>query len=95
MSDGGCRQAVSDDAIAYIQQLEDHIREVTKLVPKWISAKEQSEPTEDGVYYCYGYWIGSGREQAETAEYLGGEWKIVNNFVLTHWMPLPKPPKEG
>ena len=55
---------------------------------QWISVKEQPEPSEDGEYWCYGYWFGSGRKQFETAEYLG-EWKIVNNFILTHWMPLP------
>lgn len=69
-----------DDGVEYAQ-------------PKWISVKEQPEPTKDGEYWCYGYWLGSGRKQCETAEYLG-EWKIVNNFILTHWMPLPEPPKE-
>ena len=73
----------------------DMLEELDKRVPRWISVEEQPEPPEDDVYYCYGYWIGSGRKQAETAEYLCGEWKIVNNFVLTHWMPLPEPPKEG
>ena len=77
---------VEADALALIQQLEAQ-------VPKWISVEEQEEPTEDGEYICYGYWFGSGRKQIETAEYIG-EWKIVNNFVLTHWMPLPEPPKE-
>ena len=61
---------------------------------EWISVKEQPEPSEDGEYWCYGYWFGSGRKHFETAEYLG-EWKIVNNFILTHWMPLPEPPKEA
>jgi hypothetical protein len=56
----------------------------------WISVDE--EPTENGTYLCYGYWIGSRTYQMETADYIG-EWDIVNNFVLTHWMPLPEPPK--
>lgn len=77
----------SRDALALIQQLEAQ-------VPRWIPVEEQPEPPEDDVYYCYGYWIGSGKKQAETAEYSYGEWKIANNFVLTHWMPLPEPPKE-
>ena len=80
-------EAERDDFKRAIQQLEAQ-------VPRWIPVEEQSEPPEDDVYYCYGYWIGSGRKQAETAEYLCGEWKIVNNFVLTHWMLLPEPPKE-
>ena len=59
---------------------------------KWISVKEQEEPTENGTYLCHGYWFGSRRKQTETAEFFG-EWNIANNFILTHWMPLPKPPK--
>ena len=59
---------------------------------RWISVEEQEEPTKNGTYLCYGYWIGSGRSHMDTADFFG-EWKIVNNFVLTHWMPLPEPPK--
>ena len=60
---------------------------------KWISVTEQEEPTENGTYLCYGYWFGSRRKQTETADFFG-EWNIANNFILTHWMPLPEPPKE-
>lgn len=81
-----CTESVKEDALALIQQLEAQ-------VPKWISVNEQAEPGEDGEYVCCGYWFGSGRKQVETAVY-SGEWDIVNNFVLTHWMPLPEPPKE-
>ena len=72
----------------------DLLEELVKQVPRWISVDEQPEPAEDDEYWCYGYWIGSGRKQVESAEYLGGEWKIVNNFVLTHWMPMPELPEE-
>ena len=68
------------------------IEDTSAKVPKWISVEEQPNPPEDGSYWCYGYWIRSGRKQMEEAEYLGGEWKIANNFVLTHYMPLPSIP---
>lgn len=61
-------------------------------VQEWISVKEQEEPTENGTYLCHGYWFGSRRKQTETEEFFG-EWNIANNFILTHWMPLPQPPK--
>lgn len=61
-------------------------------VQEWISVKDQEEPTENGTYLCHGYWFGSRREQTETAEFFG-EWNIANNFILTHWMPLPKLPQ--
>lgn len=60
---------------------------------KWIPVSEQEEPTENGTYLCHGYWFGSRRKQTETAEFFG-EWNIANNFILTHWMPLPEPPEE-
>ncbi len=58
---------------------------------KWIPVTEQEEPTENGTYLCHGYWFGSRRKQTETADFFG-EWNIANNFILTHWMPLPEPP---
>lgn len=60
---------------------------------KWIPVTEQEEPTENGTYLCHGYWFGSRRKQTETADFFG-EWNIANNFILTHWMPLPKAPEE-
>ena len=62
---------------------------------EWISVENKPVPDKDGLYRCKGYWIGSGKEQEESGVEYFGEWKIVNNFVLTHWMPLPEPPKEN
>ena len=59
---------------------------------RWVPVTEQEEPTENGTYLCHGYWFGSRRKQTETADFFG-EWNIANNFILTHWMPLPEPPK--
>ena len=36
-----CNAQVDADALAYIQQLEDHIRYLTKMIPKWISVEER------------------------------------------------------
>lgn len=55
---------------------------------EWISVKDQPVPAKDGYYRCKGYWIVSGREQEEDNVEYFGEWDIVNNFVLTHWMPM-------
>lgn len=81
-------KALSYDRDQYLKGFRDGI----EFAKTWISVTDQPEPAEDGVYWCYGYWFGSGRKQCETAEYFG-EWKIVNNFILTHWMPLPKAPE--
>ena len=76
------------DALAYIQQLES-------AQPKWISVKERL-PTELGeVLIClYGKttiaWYGGngGFEIGSGAIFWAGD------NTVTHWMPLPQPPKE-
>ena len=70
----------------------DHLIANGVTIQKWIPVSEQEEPTENGTYLCHGYWFGSRKKQTETAEFFG-EWNIANNFILTHWMPLPEPPK--
>ena len=92
MKDDSCSYYVEQDIIALIERLEAERDAALAQVPKWISVKEQPNPPEDGEYWCHGYWLTSGRKQTESAEYLG-EWKIANNFILTHWMPLPEPPE--
>ena len=74
------------------ERLADHLIANGVTVQEWISVNDQEEPTENGTYLCHGYWFGSRRKQTETADFCG-EWNIANNFILTHWMPLPEPPK--
>lgn len=76
-----------------IEELEAKVATDNNVGSKWISVKDQEEPTENGTYLCHGYWFGSKRKQTETAEFFG-EWNIANNFILTHWMEIPEPPKE-
>lgn len=83
-------QALTDARAFYDEGFSDGLREQHK----WIPVTEQEEPTENGTYLCHGYWFGSRRKLTETAHFFG-EWNIANNFVLTHWMPLPEPPREG
>jgi len=85
--DASCRDTLEIDALAYIQQLE-------AAQPKWISVEERlPEPEKDvlvlyrGKYRCIGYY-------SEDC----GLW-IINDAptydeTVTHWMPLPEPPKE-
>lgn len=55
---------------------------------KRISVENKPEPDKDGFHRCKGYWMKSGREQEEDNVAYFEEWDIVNNFVLTHWMPM-------
>ena len=83
MSDGGCSQAVTDDTIAYIQQLEAQ-------VPRWISVEERL-PEE------YRRVLGTCCMGVFEAMYDGKYWRIAElpfEDTVTHWMPLPEAPKE-
>jgi hypothetical protein len=72
-------------------------------IDKWISVKDRL-PDEDGEYLIsmyHRFMIGgiykkyTGRFVAKYyAEYK--EWRIMNDVCtsVTHWMPMPKPPKE-
>lgn len=88
-----CVDALLKDALAYIQQLE-------AAHPKWISVEERL-PDDRGNFitkiHCdNGDWI-----EVNTFDHMEKEWwhDAVNHTVkatefVTHWMPLPEPPKD-
>lgn len=61
-----CDDALYADAFSYIQQLEDHIRDLTNMVPRWISAKERlpekndNAPAVDAEPVRHGKWKSMG-----------------------------------
>lgn len=68
-----------------------HVRVSIAATPtayKWRKAEEP--PKENGRYLVS--WEGA----VTTDEYKNGVWLCASMFSLrvTHWMPLPKPPKE-
>lgn len=63
---------------------------------EWISVKDRL-PADDATYLVYGRnWYG-----IVVAIYYGdGKWLASNDLTnitrfVTHWMPLPEPPKEA
>jgi len=66
-------------------------------MPRWISVKERLP--ERGVFVAvyYGHFIGN---LVDTFAWDGESWRNSNGFLedpenITHWMPLPEPPKEA
>lgn len=96
-NNGLCDASLELDALAYIQQLEQRLVEANETSPRWISVMERLP--EDGqkiiaAFRDSGGWI------VDQARYGNGEfdfasWAYVWNDNITHWMPLPEPPKEG
>lgn len=85
-----CSANMCRDALAYIQQLESQ-------VPKWISVKERL-PEKSGYYLC---WMPK-YETMDKVHY-SAKHMAFNAFdttcipesviSVTHWRPLPEPPK--
>ena len=66
---------------------------------KWISVKDRLPPNKDR-YLCAGVEAVGGRLHKAHVRILKlyytwvSDWEDAENFVVTHWMPLPEPPKE-
>lgn len=85
-----CITELEKDAITYIQQLE-------AAQPKWISVEDRLPGHGTGMFFMVcrdngavheaRFEISNGRWYELTTE---GLWEID----VTHWMPLPEPPKE-
>lgn len=68
---------------------------------EWISVKERLPSIrDDGIAECY---LISDGNLIHMAYYVTGEWRFCESgqitepmfYEVTHWMPLPEPPKEG
>lgn len=60
---------------------------------KWIPVEERL-PEEHKRVLCYMVYGQGLLTIVQDNEWLGDEWEIDSDCV-THWMPLPEPPKEG
>lgn len=91
-----------------VQQLEDHIRDLTKMMPTWISVEERL-PERHGQL-CVGLYNHHGADKPMLFPHLFtwhayGDNGYVNGshfsdeglygLKVFYWMPLPKVPEEG
>lgn len=71
----------------------EHLCEVTKMVPQWHPASEP--PEEDGRYLCSVMsLVSNGRNYADILRYDKDGFRDGHIYtdLVTHWMPLPEPP---
>lgn len=79
-----------------MEQAADAIEELQK--PKWISVSERLPEEMQTVIVCY---LQNGKEYVDLDRIINGNWfhtprdSGMNLGVVTHWMTLPEPPKEG
>ena len=89
------------DTLEYIQQLENYIGELTEKVaqleaaqPKWISVEERLPDEPGEVLACVYGRICIAWYSNRCFETPSGMVFYACENAVTHWMPLPEPPKE-
>lgn len=92
-----CEYALDADALAYIQQLEDHIRDITKMVPRWISVKKRlpENSLRALVRVIHSYNPTDVYADIAMSYFADGHWEDIppKYYDVTHWMPLPELPE--
>ena len=105
--DAFCIMHVCCDAMAYITQLEQHFAGIGKMLPKWISVKDGLPEPSTYVLALTAPGALSVGQNVIVADYIHPKREERGVFVIaytpyadqyilpvTHWMPLPEPPKE-
>lgn len=91
-----------------MEAVVDHLREATKMVPKWVSVEEglphfnqpyivtacdENAPAGEGIWYSTVVVVAEYYDGCWTWDENGTEYDLTG--LVTHWMPLPKPPCGG
>lgn len=92
-----CDGALYADALSYIQQLEDHIRSLTKMVPRWISVKDRlPEYEQDVLLIAHGWegqllYIGCLHHEGAIKSWLTGITSKESEWSISGWSYLRAP----
>ena len=87
----------SDDNYGFpnTNQVADHLIANGVTVQEWISVKDRlpGKNVNCIVHYKHAYCNNDGYWAIECCFYDGEKFQIGLAYKVTHWMPLPEPPK--
>ena len=92
-----CTSELAHDALALISHLDESVEPLKAQKPGWISVKDRL-PEGTGEEYIV-YITSNDGEKCVTCDHLvcssRKHWFLFDDekAVVTHWMPLPEPPK--
>ena len=69
------------------ENMADHLIAHGVTVQEWISVKDRLPEDEVQVLACTKH----GKPFPAHCKY--GKWRVPDSVTITHWMPLPQPPK--
>lgn len=85
--------------LTLMQDAADAIEELLAVVPKWISVEERLPEKHVEVLICTEDYGKNELGFATVAVWDGSEWietwdRKKSVYHVSHWVPLPEPPKE-
>lgn len=80
---------------SFTEYLADHLISNGVTVQEWISVTERlpEEKVNCIVYYRHAYCDNDDYWAIGTCFYDGEKFRLNPAYKITHWMPLPEPPK--
>jgi hypothetical protein len=96
----GLREINMPKTAKQMEDAADAIEELLAAVPHWISVEERLPEPYQNVLTCAQKLFGVDRLLVYGIDYTldNGEWACGGESyktMVTHWMPLPEPPKEA
>ena len=98
-----CIGVLFKHCIDQIERDQKEIAELREKVPQWISVEDRmpdTVPCDAGTEYSEAVVVWTNGNKAMIAVWDGIDWICPCDFweawgeEITHWMPLPEPPKE-
>jgi hypothetical protein len=88
-----CFNKLGADAADAIEELLAELVTLRNQLPKWVSAEDEL-PEENKQIISYLAYKGMAVLQYENKHfYMQGAFQPLPKEAVTHWMPLPEPPK--